>query len=159
MKADVIGIFNASIQTIFREMGIGEINAEQSAPRDAGQVVITIGIAGDLKGTLILGTDLKSAFSLVHRMLKNMNMSFQSGEFDKLHRGSLCEIANLVAARAVNAFSEMGIECGITPPTIITGEDVIASMFTIRKSYRSGYRGAFGSLDLFLGLEKSTGLD
>jgi chemotaxis protein CheX len=159
MGANVISIFNEAMRNIFMEMGIGEITAAQTEQRGENQIVITIGFAGDIKGNLILGTDMASAFSLVQRMLSHMNMSFQTREFDKLHRGSMCEIANLLAARAANALSELGIECNITPPTIITGETVVTGMFTIRKSYQSGYRGDFGTLHLFLGLEKSTGLD
>ncbi|MBN1409748.1 MAG: chemotaxis protein CheX [Spirochaetales bacterium] len=153
MNINITGIFNDSVQTVFKDMGLGEIKIVDGSFNRENQVVITIGIAGALRGNLIFRTNLSTAFSIVHAMLKKMNMSAQNKEFDKLHKGSMCEIANMIAARSVNAFSERGVECNITPPTIITGESVTTSMLTIQKCFQMGFEGSFGRIFIFLGLE------
>jgi len=154
MKNNIISFFISAAQTIFGEIGLGEtLILENIEKRDSFEVIINIGISGDMKANLMIKTNFQSAFNIVNSMLNSINISPKEKVFGNLHKATIGEIANQISARAVMLLSKENIDCNITPPTIITGKTVKMEMFNVKNLFDTGIQGKFGDIFLLIGIK------
>jgi CheY-specific phosphatase CheX len=160
MDNRVFDVFLEALELIFAETGI-EVRSVDLADNQAfmDQVVTTIGIAGTVKGNFLLCTDYASANNIIKGMLRGVSIAFQSGGLGELQKTALGELANQITGRAVTLLSEVGVECGITPPIIITAERLTSHVSDLAESFSRVVRGPFGVLRLFIALSPSMGLE
>jgi chemotaxis protein CheX len=149
----IFGIFQTALEQIFSETGI---QVQSISPDDGktfqDQVVTSIGIAGTVRGNFMLCTDYASANSIIRSMTGGVPVTFQSRGLGDLQKTALGEMANQISGRAVTILSEDGIECGITPPIIITAEKLQHHVPDLALSFSRVARGDFGFLRLFIAL-------
>ena len=117
------------------------------------QIISNVGITGDIKGNIMLRTDTKTAKNIVEHMLKSSNIEYIKEEFDSLHKATFTELSNQISARSVMLFSNDKLDCSITPPTLITGNEIKSSIFGLTESVSSNILGKFGKLNIFFGLK------
>jgi chemotaxis protein CheX len=145
---------NALIQ-ILNEIGIQDVSIIENPPRDlACEVIITIGITGNITGTMMLKSNQKSAAFIAEHMLSGIDHPPEEEEFTESQQEVILELMNLFSGRALMILSEQKIDCNLTPPTLITGKEIHPSMYNILYTVNTGVKGLFGEIYLFFGVKK-----
>ncbi len=78
-----------------------------------------VGLAGGVEGRVILDMDIPTAL----RIASIMNGE-ELNEVDDLVKATLTELANVVTGVAVTELHEKGFRFDLTPPAVITGENM-----------------------------------
>lgn len=86
----------------------------------SGEVVISIGITGDLNGNFILNMKEDAAKNVASRMMMGMPVA----ELDDMAKSAIAELGNMVAGNAASNFSNTGLNIDITPPSMYTGKEM-----------------------------------
>jgi CheY-specific phosphatase CheX len=115
--------------------------------------MVTIGLTGDLIGFFILETAAESALIFLEKMFKNLGVIIEEEGFGKMHKEALAEVVNQVAGRSLMVLSKKKIECSISPPTILSGENLVSSIPMLTKFFRTHIHGNFGKIGLYIGLK------
>ena len=148
-------IFTKAIEEIFNETGIKIYNIKDcKLPVSKDERVITsIGITGKIKGSFMLITDKKTAKAISAKMLDNMQLNIVTSNFGPLNQAALGEITNQISGRAMTILSEKNINCDITPPTMVIGNN-IKIITTDNENYKSRYiKSNLGVLHFVIGLK------
>lgn len=154
MKNEIIDYFIQAVRDIFSEIGLGEIEEiEDVKEKKRFEVIMNIGMTGDIKGNILIQTDYNSAFQLVSNMFKSINIVPKEKDFGKLHRTTIGEIANQITGRAMALLAIEDIDFNITPPTIITGKAINTDLFDLNNTLNKGVVGGFGEIFLFIGIK------
>ncbi len=120
---------------------------------DNNQIIVNIGISGNIKGNFIILSNMKSAKNITSLMLNNSSIAHDENKFDKLDKAAFGELANQLSARVSMHFSENNIDCSITPPTIITGTGVKTLIYGLTEFFYSNIIGQFGYINLLFGIK------
>jgi chemotaxis protein CheX len=150
-------IYKTAVMQVLGGSGFTEFSIEADADCcSVSDVISTIGLTGDLKGYFMLRADLESARSFATLMAQNLGIPQEEdgpGPLGRLRKEAIGEISNQIAGRAIMLLSELGYDCNITPPTIITGENVYTDMVNFEKILRYLISGPFGKMTVFVGLK------
>jgi chemotaxis protein CheX len=121
-------VFADSYRQVLNEIDCGELHIqEEQASAGGADFLCSIGLTGALQGYLILTFSDPELASFS----RHLNIKFDMGqsEVDKgFMRESIAELANQLSGRSVMGLSEIGIDCLITPPTVISGKEVETSI-------------------------------
>ncbi len=122
----LVSVFSEALSQIFEETGIKIIDIEDSELPSTrkNEVITSIGFTGKIKGTFILISTEKVAKKISDKMLSNMQISANPKKFGPMNRAAIGEIANQISGRAMTILSTNNIECDITPPTMLTGNNI-----------------------------------
>jgi chemotaxis protein CheX len=125
MRLDFVKIFVDSTTLMFREL-IGptvEVPsiAMKPSPVASREVMAIIGLAGDAQGRVIFDMDLFTAVQLAGHMLGE-----PSPGMTPLVRSSIAELASMAIGRAISKINDCGTRIKMTPPTVITGANLIS---------------------------------
>ena len=120
MNADFINAFvsagtNTLTVLLGQEPTIGKVFA-QPAAFPIEQCNVTIGVTGQLQGTVIYGVSLGAADRIASTMLGTKIVTFNS-----MAESAIAELCNMVNGNALLNLSEKGFVCDMTPPTLIRG--------------------------------------
>ena len=114
------------------EIGIQNVTIIEQLEEDMScEVIITIGISGNITGTMMLKSDQKSAAALAKHMLKNIHYSAEDDTFSESQQEVIREFMNLISGRTLMILSEKNIDCNLTPPILITGKQIHPSIYNI----------------------------
>lgn len=80
---------------------------------------IVCGVTGPIEGQVIYGMSETTANRIAEVMLQCPISSF-----DELAVSALAELTNMISGNAAQYLSESGVECDITPPTVLTGDNI-----------------------------------
>ena len=83
---------------------------------------IIIGLAGDIRGNIVLSMQEKAAINIASKMMGGMPVK----EFDLMPKSALCELGNMVSGRSASELEKIGVRTYITPPTLIHGCNMIS---------------------------------
>lgn len=86
----------------------------------SGEVVISIGITGDLTGNFVLNMGEEAAKNVASRMMMGMPVH----QLDDMAKSAISELGNMVAGNAASNFSNSGLRIDITPPNMFTGKEM-----------------------------------
>lgn len=126
MKAEYINPFIASFEIV-----VGQVLNEniergnlylKSGSNGKNNVVISIGITGDLRGHLMMSMNKITAMNVASKMMGGMEVA----DFDDMAKSAVAELGNMIAGNATSNFYEMGKKIDITPPLLYVGEDISA---------------------------------
>lgn len=127
MKAEYINLFlNAAVQ-VFQE--ITQINLEmggtslRKGSHYDRNVIILIGITGQIKGSISVSMDSDYAMTIASKMMGGMPVT----EFDDIPQSAVREIVNMIMGRVATLFEKEGTIIDITPPTLMIGEKISVS--------------------------------
>ena len=146
-------LFISAVTDVMAEAGLLETTIGEIAATDEAHAVIsTIGITGDLQGYLMLCFDQSSYVGFVDSLSSALGMERSSD--DTYRRAVIGEVANQLAGRASMLLAEIGADCNITPPTVVTGANVTAGLQSPDEEIFFSAKGSFGHANLFVGLKK-----
>ena len=82
-------------------------------------VAAIVGLAGDVEGRVIFDMTMTTALNIASAMNDE-----EVKEFDELARATIAELANLITARAITKLHDLGFKFDLTPPAILSGENM-----------------------------------
>ena len=156
MKNEYLDIFPLALTEVFQEIGFDSIEVEDSADpfHSNVEIIATVGITGALQGYMMLSASLDSARQFVDKMLQNIGMEIEESGFGQFHKEAIGEMVNQFSGRSVMKLHEISKkDCNITPPTIITGNNVYADMTNLEARTSKIIQGEFGSVEIFVGIK------
>lgn len=124
MKAEYINPFIASFEIV-----VGQVLNEniergslylKNGSSSKNNVVISIGITGDLRGNLMMSMNKNTAMNIASKMMGGMEVI----EFEDMAKSAVSELGNMIAGNATSNFYEIGKKIDITPPLLYVGEGI-----------------------------------
>ena len=125
VNAFVVGSFRV-LESLF---GVAPIRGELKALPEiftTEQCNVTIGVAGQVEGTVIFGMSLVTADRIASAMI-----GAPIKTFDRLAASAIAELCNMISGNALIALSDSGARCDLTPPTVIRGANTRVSTLSI----------------------------
>jgi chemotaxis protein CheX len=126
MRIEYINPFVEAAFSILREvLNVDPIRGElylKSSSQSILGVAAIVGLAGDVEGRVLLDMTTDTAVSIASAM----NME-ELKSLDDLGKATINELANMITAQAVTKLHDLGFEFDLTPPAIITGENMEVS--------------------------------
>ena len=127
MKAEYINPFIKASTEILTQMTqikfqVGKPTLKPS-PHNANNIIILIGITGDIKGQAMLSFDETMALSIVSKMMGETPVQ----ELDEIGKSALAELGNMILGNSATLLFNSGIKVDITPPTLMIGDNVTIS--------------------------------
>jgi chemotaxis protein CheX len=124
MKAEYINPFlqafdNVIGQVINVKAVKGNLFVKEGSVK-SGDVVITIGVTGDLTGSVILNMSEESAKYIASKMMFGMEVK----ELDDMAKSAISELGNMIAGNSASFFLDIGKNINITPPSLYTGSNM-----------------------------------
>ncbi|MBC2580614.1 chemotaxis protein CheX [Clostridium sp. DJ247] len=107
------------LQVANEETEIGEIFLRDSS-FNGDNVIIVIGLVGDLHGQVIFSLSQDLACSIASKMMCGMPVT----TLDEISKSAVGELANMISGTAAMIFSSNQIKLDITPPTVMVGNSI-----------------------------------
>lgn len=83
-------------------------------------VLVVIGITGAIQGNVVISLQTFLACKICSAMMMGMPVS----EFDDIAKSAIAELGNMILGNAANIFYKNNINIDITPPTVLTGDNL-----------------------------------
>lgn len=155
MNINNLDLFIKAAEEIFEEIGFtGLIIQNGSKNEEKYDLIANIGITGDISGFLLIRSDLGSSMKFINKMLTNMGMEAEESDFGKFHKEAFGEILNQISGRSTMLLEASGINCEITPPTILMGTNISMGSYIASEIIHKTVSGIFGSFDLLIGAKE-----
>jgi chemotaxis protein CheX len=113
------------------------------------EIVVLVGVLGDLQGQVICGMSTETAKKVIERML-----GMEITEIDDFGKSALCELKNIIVGTASTNLSEVGYKCNITPPLLLMNKEVPEFLKHINTALAIPISIPYGEIDLNLFLRK-----
>jgi len=113
--------YNVLSEVIGPDIKRGDLYLKSTTQPVMGVAAI-VGLAGDVEGRVLFDMSIKTAISVASKMNGE-----QLGSLDELGKATITELANMITAQAVTKLHELGFQFDLTPPAIITGENMEVS--------------------------------
>lgn len=127
MNAEHINIFIGALTGVFQEIAQVNLSINSKGVRSNNKydknVVVLVGITGDVRGNIALSMDESYAKGVASSMMCGMPVEV----FDEMAQSAIREMANIMMGRVASLFEEVGVMIDITPPTLMTGEGITIS--------------------------------
>jgi chemotaxis protein CheX len=81
-----------------------------------------VGVTGEAEGRVLLDMAPESALGIAGKMNGG-----ELSELDELSRDTISELASMITGRAVSILNDAGHQLEVSPPTLLTGENVTIS--------------------------------
>ena len=155
MNLNNLDLFIKAAEDIFMEIGFSDLIIEDCSNRDQKyELIANIGITGEISGFLLIRSDLQSSMRFIDKMLSNMGMEAEESEFGQFHKEAFGEILNQISGRSVMLLESAGVNCDITPPTILRGSNISMATYDAAEILHKTINGSFGSFDLLVGAKE-----
>ena len=123
MRVEYINPFVESAYDIMKEVLQSDIDRKDLYLKKTSQPVMgvaaLVGLAGDVEGRVLIDMSQDSAIKIASKM-----NSEDLTEMDDLVKATINELANMITAKAVTKLFDLGFKFDLTPPSIITGENM-----------------------------------
>ena len=110
--------FNVLKEVLNSDIKRGELYLKSTSQPILGVATI-VGLAGDVEGRVLLDMKRETAISIASAM----NME-EFSEINDMVKATINELANMITAQAVTKLHELGFQFDLTPPAIITGDNM-----------------------------------
>lgn len=91
-------------------------------------VAVILGIVGQVRGQVVYAMEIGTAKQIASQMMGG----FPVEEFDEMAKSAISELGNMITGNASTLLEKQGVECNLSPPTIITGKQVEISSVKIQ---------------------------
>lgn len=129
MKAEFVNPFASAMVMVFqKEFGMNVMRdslALYQGPLKGADVNTIIGVTGQLEGQVIYTFEERVALRIASAL-----MGETVEELDELAKSAVAELGNIITGNAAIGLSENGYNCILTPPTLLTGKELIVTTFT-----------------------------
>jgi chemotaxis protein CheX len=116
-------------------------------------VMATVGITGEKIGFLTISMNLDNAVTVSKYFAQLMEIPIESDDFSDIHLEALSELSNQVAGRVVMFMEDKKINCSITPPTVMTGDDISMNVSPLNITNFYIVEGEYGFFHITIGLK------
>lgn len=129
MSADFINPFLVAATKILKDMVMVDTKVGKPYVKTTeftnNEVVIIIGVTGEVRGQVMISFENNVACDIVSRMVM-MPVTV----LDELGNSAICELGNMILGNAATVFSTNGILIDITPPTLAKGDMTFSNNFS-----------------------------
>ena len=126
MRVEYINPFVESAYNVMKEVLQAEIERKDLYLKKTTQPVMgvaaLVGLAGDVEGRVLIDMSQETALKIASSMNGEELTSM-----DELVKATITELANMITAQAVTKLFDLGFKFDLTPPSIITGENMSVS--------------------------------
>ena len=126
IDVELIKPFINGTKSVLEQFGMTDIKRGKLAKKDRLEskypVTIVVGIVGELRGNVTYNLSMETAKGLVSAMMMGMEVT----AMDEMAKSALSELSNMITGNAAAVFESMGKIIDISPPTLITGDNIIA---------------------------------
>ena len=126
MRVEYINPFVESAYSIMKEVLQTEIVRKDLYLKKTSQPVMgvaaLVGLAGDVEGRVLIDMSQESAIKIASTMNGE-----ELTELDDLAKATITELANMITAQAVTKLFDLSFKFDLTPPSIITGDNMQVS--------------------------------
>lgn len=124
MNVEYINPFIEASQSVIGETTgfnpiLGKIYAKNT-PYTGDNVVVLIGLTGAIQGNVVLSFKKTLACKIASAMMCGMPVT----ELDEIAKSAIAELCNMILGNTASIFSQNKIAIDITPPTVLTGENM-----------------------------------
>lgn len=124
MKVEYINPFiEASLSIIGQTSGlqptVGKLKIK-NVPYKGDYVVVLIGLTGEIKGSVVISLSRTQACNIASAMMGGMPVP----QLDELAKSAIAELCNMILGHTANIFSQNSMNIDITPPTVLTGDNM-----------------------------------
>lgn len=135
---------------------IGDPVVRVSAPSVPFEVSVSVGMAGSLRGYMLLQSPLTAALAVANELSRLMDVPVENPTtFGPMQRAALAELANQISGRATMYLADLGLDTDITPPTVLIGDGVTMAVSDQVQFVDAAVHGPGGDLNLVVGLQAS----
>lgn len=99
----------------------------KNAPYNSSNVMVLIGLTGKISGSAVINFGKEVACKIASAMMMGIPVT----ELDEISKSAIGELCNMILGNTATLFSRKGINIDITPPTILTGDNM---QLTVHKS-------------------------
>lgn len=100
----------------------------KASPYLPKNLIIVVGITGEIRGQAVISMDLDLAKSIASAMMMGMPVD----ELDELSKSALSELGNMIMGNSATLLFNTGVSIDITPPTLLMGENLSISSGSMR---------------------------
>lgn len=124
MKADYINSFIEASQLVLKmicsiDAKLGKIYLKNS-PFSVNQVIIMIGLVGEIRGQVYLELPVETAKKIASIMMGGIPIA----ELDEMGKSAVSEMGNMIMGNACTILANKKIQIDITPPSLLTGDNI-----------------------------------
>lgn len=127
MKAEYINPFIKASTDILTQMTQTQFQVGKpvikGSPCNANDIIILIGITGDIKGQAMLSLDKGVAMYIVSKMMGGIEVT----ALDEISKSALSELGNMILGNSATLLFNAGVHVDITPPTLMMGSNLSIS--------------------------------
>jgi len=127
LHVDQINPFIESATRVLEQIAQISSRRGQLGLRDAviprHEVAVILGIVGQVKGQVSYSMSMETAMRIASQMMGGFHLE----TFDDMSRSAISELGNMITGNASALLEEKGIRCNISPPTLVTGENMSIS--------------------------------
>lgn len=152
----------AATKLVLGEIGFKGIRITENRrlPRGGvgGEILAMIGIVGALRGHFVIRFRDQDALSFVEHLSGHLGMEGEDADDVRYRKAAIGEMSNQLGGRAMAALADSGIDCMVTPPTIITGTSVASALPESDDRCIFSAAGRFGRFHCILAIKNSKAL-
>lgn len=111
-------------------------------------ITIDIGMTGRLQGHVLYSMDMETARQIASQMIGD-----PVEEFDDMAMSAIGELGNMISGLAAILLEKASVNCNITPPTILKGNDT--TIHTAVPAIDIPFKTQFGDIDISVALEET----
>ena len=124
MNVEYINPFIAASRSVISQTtgfdpAIGQLYVK-ATPYTGDKVMIIIGLAGKIRGNVVVSFDYETAYKIVSAMMGGMPIQ----TLDEMSKSAIAEVCNMILGNTATIFSKKNIHVDITPPTVLTGDNM-----------------------------------
>jgi chemotaxis protein CheX len=124
MKAEYINPFIEAANTVFKTLlgvdtKLGKVYLKTS-PFLVGDMIIMIGVVGEIRGQVCLELTFETAQKIVSTMMGGLVID----DMNEIAKSAIAELGNMIMGNTCTIFSRNNIHIDITPPTILSGDKI-----------------------------------
>ena len=126
MRVEYINPFVEAAHNVLTEVLNCEIKRGnlflKSATKPVMGVAAIVGLAGEVEGRVLFDMSKSTAMKIASVMNEE-----EMNQLDEMAKATITELANMITAQAVTKLHDLGFRFDLTPPALITGDNMEVS--------------------------------
>ena len=124
MKVEYVNAFIKATSQVFKtianiDVTVGKPYIKKS-PFEANNLVILVGITGEIQGQAVIGLSEDTAKQMASAMMMGMPVD----ALDEMSKSALQELGNMIMGNSATLLFNDGCVVDITPPTLMIGDHI-----------------------------------
>ena len=152
LDVNLVKPFLEATQNVMEQFGITDIKklkvAKKVGLNSNFPVTVVVGILGDVRGNVTYSMPIETAKNIASAMMMGMPVF----EFDDMAKSAIAELSNMITGNSSAIFEGMKKMIDISPPTLITGRNIIAWISQV-ETIMVELDTSAGKLEVNVGLE------